>query len=215
MLLPRDYSQSSWAKVLFRVSLGVMVAVDVLSIGEVLWGNKWIGNWLWISPAAFSTTFVGTAILVRRRGLSHMESFLVALTTMVSMIWMYEIIYHFGFYADWEFGTQAQAAVLATYNQPVLTDVLLASVGLVSLKYMHVGLPFFISFAGLLLVFGTWVAIGYPQVLTPGQVYPFGAILIHVSNPDAWAYPLNTLTKFLLGLTYISLYLGKPIRSRM
>ena len=209
-MIPADYSGSRWPKILFQVSVGFMVTLDAVSLVEVLLGRVWFGQWLWVSPSAFSTTFIGTAIVVRRRGMDYIEAFLVSLTTMVSMIWMYEIIYHFGFYVDWEFGTQAQAAALENYNQPVIIDVLLASVGLVGLKYVRAGRQFAISFAALLVVFVTWVAIGYPQVVTPGTLYPFGGIFVNVPNPDAWAYPLNVLTKYFLAFSYISLYFGKP-----
>jgi hypothetical protein len=191
-----------------------MVAIDILSLLEMLSGNVWAGIWLWVSPSAFSTAFIGTGILVRRRGLSYMDAFLVSLTTMVSMIWMYEIFYHFGFYADWEFANQARNLVVANYNQPVVTDVLLASVGLVGWKYMHAGRVFVLSFVAFLTALAVWVAIGYPQVATPGILYPFGSVLVRVSNPDSWAYPLNILTKYLLAFTYVSLYIGKPDASR-
>ncbi len=210
MTVSGDHSESRWPKILFQGSVGVLVVVDVVSVAAMILGNVWVGEWLWVSPSAFSTTFIGTAVMVRRRGLGYMDAFLVSLTTMVSMIWMYEIFYHFGFYVDWEFGTQAQAAALTSYNQPVVIDFLLASVGLVGLKYMRVGLPFFVSFACLMAVFVTWVVIGYPQVTTPGSLYPFGGIFVRVPNPDAWAYPLNILTKYLLAFSYISLYVGEP-----
>jgi hypothetical protein len=210
MGFPGDRSARSWSKILFQASVGVMVIIDLVSVVEVASGNLWIGQWLWISPSAFSTAFIGTAILVKRRGLGDMDSFLAALTSMVSMIWMYEIFYHFGFYADWEFGKQSQNLVVANYNQPVLTDFLLAAVGLVGLKYMHAGRWFVLTFGAFLVTFFAWVLMGYPQVTTPGSLYPFGAILIHVSDPQSWAYPLNILTKYLLALTYVSLFVGKP-----
>jgi len=185
-----------------------MVIVDLVSLVEVASGTIWIGQWLWVSPSAFSTTFIGTAIVVKRRGLSDMDAFLVSLTSMVSMIWMYEIFYHFGFYADWEFGKQAQALQVANYNQPVITDFLIASVGLVGLRYMHAGRWFILSFGALIVTFVVWVMMGYPQVTTPGSLYPFGTILIHVPDPQSWAYPLNIMTKYLLATTYVSLFVG-------
>jgi hypothetical protein len=192
-----------------------MVTIDLVSLLEVSLGRVWVGQWLWVSPSAFSTVFILTAILVRRRGLGYMDSFLLGLTTMVSMIWMYEIFYHFGFYADWEFGNQAESAVIANYNQPVIVDVLLASVGLVGLKHMHAGLPFVASFGAFLTALVVWVIIGYPQVATPGAVYPFGAILIHVPDLGFWAYALNIMTKYLLAFTYVSLYIGGGRGPRM
>lgn len=205
-----DWSARSWSKILFQVSVGAMVIVDLVSIFEMSLGKIWIGQWLWVSPSAFSTVFIGTAILVRRRGLSHMDSFLVSLTAMVSMIWMYEIFYHFGFYADWEFAKQTESLAVADYNQPVVIDVLLASVGLVGLKYMRAALPFALAFGAFAVAFVVWVMMGYPQVTSPGALYPFGTIIIHVSDPQSWAYPMNILTKYLLAIAYVSLFVGKP-----
>ena len=210
-----DPSGYSWSKGLFQASVVLMVIVDGVALIEMALGNVWVGQWLWVSPSAFSTVFILTAIAVRRRGAGYMDAFLLALTTMVSMIWMYEIFYHFGFYADWEFGSQAESSVIANYNQPVIIDVLLASVGLVGLKYMHLGLPFIASFGAFLAALVLWVAIGYPQVATPGAVYPFGAILIHVSDLGFWAYAFNILTKYLLAFTYVSLFVRGRNASRI
>ncbi len=204
-----DWSDSPWSRALFRASIGATVIVNIVSVLEMSLGNVWAGQWLWVSPSAFSTVFIGTAILLRRRGLGHMESFLVALTTMVSMIWMYEIFYHFGFYADWEFANQSKYLVVANYNQPVVIDVILAAVGLVGLKYMRAGPAFMLSFGAFLSALVAWVLIGYPQVATPGVLYPFGNVLVRVPDPGSWAYPLNVLTKYLLALTYVSLFIGR------
>jgi hypothetical protein len=198
-----------WAKMLFQSSMVVMVAVEVVSLGAMALGQEWVGEWLWVSPSAFAAVFLATGLLMRRRGLAYMEAFLVALTAMVSMIWMYEIWYHFGFYADWEFGKQSQGLVIANYNQPVVIDVLLASVGLVGLKYMRAGAYFWASFAAFVVAFLFWVAIGYPQVTSPGSLFPFGSLLIKVPDPAAWAWPLNALTKYLLAACYVALFLGK------
>jgi hypothetical protein len=214
MTFSADWPARSWSSILFRASVAVMVIIDIVSLFEMSSGKIWIGIWLWVSPSAFSTVFIGTAIVVRRRGLSHMDAFLVALTSMVSMIWMYEIFYHFGFYADWEFANQGRSLVLANYNQPVITDFLLASVGLVGLKYMRAGLLFILSFGAFIATLLVWVMVGYPQVATPGILYPFGNVLVHVSNPDSWAYPLNIMTKYLLAVTYVSLFIGKRDASR-
>jgi hypothetical protein len=199
----------AWSKALLQASIVVMVIVEVACLFEILTGKVIIGGWLWVSPSSYAAVFISTAVLVRRRGLSHMDAFLVSLTAMISMIWMYEIFYHFGFYADWKFGEQAQNMVFADYNQHVLVDVLLASVGLVGLKYMHAGPWLIVSFGAFFAAFVVWVVIGYPQVAAPGSLYPFGTIFVRVSNPDFWAYPLNALTKYLLALAYISLFLGK------
>jgi hypothetical protein len=190
----------------FAFSIAVMAVIGLISIVEIALGNVWIGQWLWVSPSAFSSAFLGTALLVRRKGLGDFDAFLISLTTMISMIWMYEIFYHFGFYVDWEFGKQA--AVLANYNEPVVTDVLLTSVGLVGLRYMRAGVWFALSFGALMVTFVTWVVIGYPQIAFPGTLYPFGPIVIHVPDPQAYALPLNAATKYLLAATYVSLFVG-------
>jgi hypothetical protein len=209
MALSDSWPPSSWSKALLQASIVVLVIVEIACLFEILTGNVIIGGWLWVSPSSYAAVFICTAVLVRKRGASHMDTFLVSLTTMISMIWMYEIFYHFGFYADWKFGEQAQNMVFADYNQHVLVDVLLASVGLVGLRHMHPGPWFIISFGAFLAAFVAWVVIGYPQVAAPGSLYPFGTIFIRVSNPDVWAYPLNALTKYLLALAYISLFIGK------
>jgi len=209
MVPSADWYSRSWWKSLYQASIVVMVAVEVVSLAEMSLGRIWIGNWLWVSPSSFALVFLGTSVLVRRRGLGPMDTFLVSLTTMISMIWMYEIFYHFGYYADWSL-VQPPVA-LANYNEPVVIDLMLTAVGLVGMRYMRAWPWFVLCFSAFLVSFVLWVSMGYPQVTYPGNLYPFGAIFIHVSDPAAWAWPLNALTKYLLALTYVSLFVGEPI----
>ena len=190
-----------------------MFALDVASVAELALGNVWIGGWLWVSMSAFSTLFVGTALLLRRRGLRYFEVLAVSLTTMVSMIWLYELFYHLGFWIYW--GYSKPPWVFGDYNEAALIDLLLFSVGIVGVRYMRMGWVAGTLFASFFAAFVVWVMMGYPQLSSPGMLFPFGTVLIHVSDPGFWAYWLNVLTKYLLALAYLSLFVAPPSAKRV
>jgi hypothetical protein len=197
---------SRFSRRVLQGSLIFMAIVGAYCTAQVLFGNIWIGHWLWASPSSFSIVFLGTALLLRRRGVSDGKVFIISLTTMVSMIWMYELFYFLGFRADWSLGNETS---IASY-QVLLSHILWISPALVGLRYMRLSVPFAICSISFIVVFLIWVMIGYPQILSPGQLYPFdGVVLIQVSNPSSWALFLNEITKYLLAASYFSVFLPK------
>ena len=58
-----------------------------------------------------------------------------------------------------------------------------------------------------------WIAIGFPQFEYPNVLFDSALPRIVVDNPHVLAFPLNAITKFLLGLAYILLYL--PSRKKL
>jgi hypothetical protein len=199
-------NNSKFGRWLLVGSLLFLAIVFVFCTVQVLLGNIWIGHWLWASPASFSLVFIGTALLLRKRGLRDSQVFIISLTTMVSMIWMYELFYFLGFWADWNLGNETS---IASY-QVLLSHILWISPALVGLKYMKFSIPFVVCALLFFMAFLFWVIIGYPQINAPGQLFPFnGAILIHVTNPGGWAIFENEITKYLLAASYVSVFIQK------
>jgi hypothetical protein len=52
-----------------------------------------------------------------------------------------------------------------------------------------------------------WITIGFPQYAFPQMLYVFAWPRIVIDNAHVLAFPLNSLTKLLLGTAYVLLYL--------
>jgi hypothetical protein len=149
--------------------------------------------------------YFGTAIFLRIRNVSAAESFVISLTSMISMIWLYEILYHFSFWDSWNYGTPPFFLLKE--------NIIFLNYGLISLSalsgYKHIKIT---KWLWLVLLTGAilwifWITIGFPQYEFPQQLFNFAWPRIPIDDPYALAFPLNSLTKFLLGLTYVCLYL--------
>jgi hypothetical protein len=85
--------------------------------------------------------------------------------------------------------------------------------GLISLgalsgyKYVKASKWFWIVVLILSCLWIFWIMIGFPQLLFPKELYNFFLPRIVIDNPHALAYPINAITKFLLGAAYVLLYL--------
>ena len=58
-----------------------------------------------------------------------------------------------------------------------------------------------------------WITIGFPQFEFPNVLFDSALPRLVIDNPHVFAFPLNAITKFLLGLAYILLYL--PSREKL
>jgi hypothetical protein len=194
-----------------RLLLGSLIfiaIVDVYSTAQVLLGGVWVCHWLWVSPSAFSSVFLGVALLLKRRGgVRDGEIFIVALLTMISMIWMYELFYHLGFWASEGFPT------LAGWEYEVIaSDLLWMSTAIVGLKYMRASIPFIGFFSSFVGLYALWVATGYQQIaLYSIAVAPGSGIVLLQMNSSLlqWVIGANEATKYLLAASYVSLFVPK------
>ena len=91
--------------------------------------------------------------------------------------------------------------------------------GLVSLaalsgyRYMKVNRWFWIVFLAMASLWVFWITIGFPQVEFPNVLFDSALPRLSIYNPHVFAFPLNAITKFLLGLAYVLLYL--PSRKKL
>ncbi len=172
--------------------------------------NVWgLGGIFWYSWITFALVYLGIAIFLQIRHVSLAESFVISLTSMVSMIWLYEILYHFSFWVSWNYGKPP--FLLLKENAIFLNYALIAATAFAGYKYMKKSIWLLLSFLVMASAWVFWIAIGFPQFEFPGILYDFPWQRLVINNPDAWALPLNLLTKFFLGLTYILLYLPSKL----
>lgn len=188
----------------------MIIAIGIYSliywiITKNIWGIGGIFNSSW---ATYALVFSSIRVITYRRGATKVDSGLIALTSTLSFIWLYEIIYHYSFWVYWNYSKPPYIFEDGNYYfLLVFTPIVLCI--FTGYRYISLNPIALISLVFFLSTWLIWVMIGFPQVSFPGNLYPFGSIYISVSNPDDWSYPLNALTKYFLGLFYLFIYLPR------
>jgi hypothetical protein len=121
------------------------------------------------------------------------------------MIWLYEILYHFSFGNSWNYGNPP--FLFLKENAIFLNYGLIAATAFAGYRYMKRSRWLWFSLLVMACMWIFWITIGFPQFEFPGKLYGFAWPRLVIDNPDAWALPLNVVTKLLLGLAYILVYL--------
>jgi hypothetical protein len=167
-----------------------------------VWG---LGGYFWSSWIAFAFVYLGTAIFLRINGVSSAESFVISLASTVSMVWLYEVLYHFSFWNAWNYGYSPY--FLLKGNAIFLNYALISLTAFAGYKYMKANRWFWLVLIAMSALWIFWITIGFPQYPFPQTLYVFAWPIIVINNPHALALPLNAITKLLLSTAYILLYL--------
>jgi hypothetical protein len=167
-----------------------------------VWG---LGGIFWSSWMTFAFVYLGTAFFLRISGVSAAMSFIISLTSAISVACLYEILYHFSFWDSWNYGKPPY--FLLKENTVFLGYGLVSLSALVGRKYMTMSKWLWVPLLPLVGLWIFWITIGFPQHEFPQTLFDFAWPRIRIDNPHALAFPLNSMTKFLLGATYVLLYL--------
>ena len=159
----------------------------------------------------FAFVYLGIAVFLRITGVSAAESFIICLTSAVSMLWLYEFIYHFSFWNSWNYGKPPY--LLLNGNTIFLNYGLVSLTALSGYRYMKAGKWFWLALIATTVLWIFWITIGFPQYEFPQTLYTFAWPRVIISNPHALAFPLNAITKLLLSTAYVLLYL--PSRQKL
>ena len=173
-----------------------------------VWG---IGGYFWSSWITFAFVYLGTTIFLRINSVSSAESFVISIASAVSMVWLYEVLYHFSFFNSWNYGKPPY--FLLNGNAIFLNYALIALTALSGYKYMKTNKWFWLALIAMTVLWIFWITIGFPQYEFPQTLYVFAWPRIIINNPHAWAFSLNSITKILLGSAYVLLYL--PSRQKL
>jgi len=185
----------------FTITLAVLVG----RLGIWTYPYAFNTGWLWISLFSYSLVYLAISYFLRRQT-SEPNVCIIALTNTLSMIWLYEIFYHFSFWIYWNYSQPPYVFIPENYMQ--INYALIALTAFSGYRYARISrltIAFGVTLSFLWLF---WVLIGFPQFHT-SELYPWGTPQIRLANPLDLAYPLNALTKVFLALTYISLYIPK------
>ena len=200
-------SLSNAIGILHYIAIISMIFLFAYSLFEWLhtsdvWG---FGDIFWSSWMTFAFVYLGVAAFLRIKGVPIAESFVISITSTISMIWFYEILYHFSFWDSWNYGSPPYFFLKMNIN---FLDYGLVSLSALSgYRYMRASRWFWLALLTIAVLWIFWIMIGFPQLLFPQDLYNFALPRIVINNPHALAFPLNAITKFLLGAAYVLLYL--------
>lgn len=167
-----------------------------------VWG---VGGFFWSSWMTFAFVYLGTAVFLRITGVSVVESFIISLTSTISMVWLYEIFYHFSFWDSWNYGKPPY--LFLKENVMFLNYGLISLSALSGYKYIRINRWFWLILLAMAVLWIFWITIGFPQYEFPQTLFDFAWPRLSIDNPHAWSFPLNSITEVLLGAAYVFLYL--------
>lgn len=113
--------------------------------------------------------------LLRKQAVARSEAFFFSLASMVSGIWLYEIVDHYAY------GPEPLSIFIRELERidfsgtsygshsifPLLWSLIMISLPLSARKYMRVNRYFLFTFVGGLGVFAVWILLGFPQFFEP------------------------------------------------
>ncbi len=213
-----------------------MVAVIVAVVGLAAANHTFVltGRVLAASIAAYALAYLVASRSLRRCEGVGVERIFMASCAMVSGIWLFELVNHYGWVVSWE----KLSASLTDFNvrPPVLNETfplmwcfIMISVVFVGARYMRLN-RWFILVAGLsAATLVVWLAVGYPSFRDPWrspqptevlQLIP--PLLAHPKNPAApgwefiafWGAIFIGLAKFLFCMLPATLFLQNLKRGR-
>jgi len=157
------------------------------------------------SVVFFSIVFIGVVIHLIRMRTSDLECFSTALATTFSVIWFYELIYHYSFPGDYSEFVNLQ------FNTFIMETGLTL---LVLVGYRRIRIRRNNYFVFMVMVFSIlyvlWLVIGFPQYDGTFQLPRF----LNIQNPFLAGYVLNRFSKLFLCLAWVSLYRVKRMGTR-
>ena len=200
-------------RILHFVAIGLMVLLFAYSLSTWLYtSNVWgLGGIFWSSWMIFAFVYLGIAVFLSINGVSAAESFIISLTSAVSMVWLYEVFYHFSFWNSWNYGHPPY--FFLNGNVLFLNYAIISLAALSGYKYMKTSRWFWLVLIAMTILWIFWITIGFPQYAFPQTLYVFAWPRIIINNPHALAFPLNSITKLLLGTAYVLFYL--PSRQKL
>ena len=153
------------------------------------------------SAIFFSLVFVGVASQLAKRSVSDLETFSIALATMLSAIWLYELIYRCSLIA---FNYLRDPFFEFSDTSSVLLNGALSLLVVVGHKYIRVkSNRLFWSFVLIFVIlYASWVLIGFPRYDGTFQL----PRLIEVGDPFLIGFLLSRFSKLSLCISWVLLY---------
>ncbi len=210
--------------VLLECAILVLIAALTL-VAVVTHSFLIVGDTLFASAVSALASLLMAMVFLRRQGVGK-ERVVMALTSSVSGIWLYELVYHYS-YLDYK--TNSLATNLSyfiadlkflTINTdgrefPLIWAIIMISLPLVGYRYMRLNRIFVATLLASLSLFSVWIIVGYPQFTNP-QEWPvmtpmwflIPASYAYTNSPLVmfWAFVFNSATKLLAVVPSVLFY---------
>jgi hypothetical protein len=205
------------------------VGVIVLSVVVAAANGSFVvtGKALAASLMGFSLCYLITSRNLRGREGVGAERMFIALATMVSGVWLYEIAYHYAWGASaralWRDLTWLSVNTPRSGSPyPLAWSLLMVSLAFVGARHMRVNRWFLLTAVLSLVTFALWLATGFPNYFNP-QWWPsknpsIGLIPLSYRHPTIgsseaalvafWGGVFNSATKILVSILPATLFLG-------
>jgi hypothetical protein len=203
------------ATILDSVDVVIAAGVVLIILKSVI-TDSWFftGGILASSVVAPMLSVLIVSRALKDRGLS-IERFFIGLTAAVSGIWLYEILYHYGFLTTVPYildnvQTFNIDTGLGTYF-PLSWALIMVSLPFVAYKHMSINKVFVLCGVSTFVLFGLWISMGYPQWMYPGSFFTNRLILVSPASAVAYGLFFNTVTKAVVILIPCSLFYRKGL----
>lgn len=187
----------------------MLFSILILLISALLQQTFLIANQTLYASILFALlNFYLTSLFLRKQKVG-IERYFIAVASMVSGIWLFEVVYRIGYgytLSQFLYGLTTLNFNTTGAQFPMLWALLMMALPLAGVKYMRINWLFFSTMAFGLAAFWVWVNSGYAQFLNP-QWWPQLTPLInliplayaHTSNPAVveTALVFNSITKIL------------------
>jgi hypothetical protein len=174
------------------------------------------------SIVAYATCFALTMWFLRGR-IGLIDRFFISSATMVSGIWLYELVYHYCFFLVapidfvglWNAFLQDLAFISVQGSGgifPLVYAVLIICLPMLARKYMSLNRYFALVLFASLVLFGMWVWEGYSQYIYPQWLTGTQSKI----NYDLMrGYIFNSLTKMLAVLPALLFYKRRSMEAKV
>ena len=130
---------------------------------------------LYASFLAMGGSFLISFFCLRKQKVGK-EAFFLSLASMVSGIWLYELVYHYAY------GPEPLSIFIRELERidfsgtsygsysifPILWSLIMIALPFAGLKWMKINRYFLMAFAGGFGIFVIWIILGFPQFFAPG-----------------------------------------------
>ncbi len=181
-----------------------MVGVILVSLAVALVNHSFLltSRLLAASLVASALCYLLASRSLRRCERVGFERIFLAGAAMVSGIWLFEVLYHYGWVESWQLFSES----FTTFNIntparrkpfPLIWAAIMVSVVLVGARYMRLNKWFYIVLGMGLSVLALWMAVGYPSHNQPWRSPELAEVielippdLAHPSSParPGWAF---------------------------
>ncbi len=171
-----------------------MVAVIVLAVAAAAANQTFVltGRVLAASIVAYALCYLFASRRLRNCEGVGFERIFIAACAMVSGIWLFEVVYHYGWLVSWDQFSQS----LTDFNIrppalrepfPLMWASIMIVVVFVGARHMKANRWFYAVLAGSVAIFILWLAVGYPSFQNPWRS-PQGTEVIQLIPPE-WGHP--------------------------